>query len=368
MSDAERSKEQVLHEDASYVPAHTDADSDGFNTSRPSATKFRFKSENSSSRHGRSQGKDELETSSATGRDHHHSRRHRHRHSRPPGGANDERHRHRRRERRSHESSRKLRGSDDGAPHDPFAVPPLSPNTAFRESLFDAMADDEGAAYWEGVYGQPIHVYERPATRATSETAGADSLNQMTDEEYAAYVRQKMWEKTHAGLLEERARQERAREAQKREAAEAQRVAAEVERSLRRGEERRRRRTWARRWEEYAAAWERWSQEADSGAKLAANLPWPTLSGGRDEITSSQDGGNSGSTGVRDFFVLGLGLKELGEKEFAARLKEERIKWHPDKVQQRLGGQVDNDMMRDVTAVFQIIDRLWNDTRSKVTM
>ena len=35
----------------------------------------------------------------------------------------------------------------------------LSPDTAFRESLFDALADDEGAAFWEGVYGQPIHSY-----------------------------------------------------------------------------------------------------------------------------------------------------------------------------------------------------------------
>lgn len=67
---------------------------------------------------------------------------------------------------------------------------------------------------------------------------------------------------------------------------------------------------------------------------------------------------------VREFFVRGLGLDELGEKEFAARLKDERVRWHPDKVQQRLGGKVDDGVMRDVTAIFQVIDKLWSDTRS----
>jgi hypothetical protein len=68
---------------------------------------------------------------------------------------------------------------------------------------------------------------------------------------------------------------------------------------------------------------------------------------------------------VRAFFVNGIGLEELGEKEFAARLKEERVRWHPDKMQQRLGGKVDDKVMRDVTAIFQVVDALWNDTRKK---
>ena len=50
------------------------------------------------------------------------------------------------------------------------------PEAAFRESLFDAMADDEGAAFWEGVYGQPIHVYERPAVSDSRGFRGPRSL------------------------------------------------------------------------------------------------------------------------------------------------------------------------------------------------
>jgi hypothetical protein len=87
-------------------------------------------------------------------------------------------------------------------------------------------------------------------------------------------------------------------------------------------------------------------------------IPWPV------EV-SSENGGEGGiqAEAVRAFFVNGLGLEELGEKEFAARLKEERVRWHPDKVQQRLGGQVEEKVMRDVTAIFQAVDALWNDTR-----
>ena len=69
------------------------------------------------------------------------------------------------------------------------------------------MADDEGAAYWEGVYGQPLHIYEDEYAAANH--GGAEgSLERMSEEEYAAYVRQRMWEKTNAGLLEEKARRE----------------------------------------------------------------------------------------------------------------------------------------------------------------
>src|SRR5436190_10673322 len=86
--------------------------------------KFRFKSKPTS-------GSKQVEGSHSSSNHHHH------RHSR---------HRHRHHSDKRHKSSR---------------LEP-SPDTAFRESLFDALADDEGAAYWESVYGQPIHIYPRP--------------------------------------------------------------------------------------------------------------------------------------------------------------------------------------------------------------
>ncbi len=277
---------------------------------RPS--KFRFKSKSSGSRRHRSR---------SPHRRHHHHHRSRRRRSRSPE-ADD---------------------NDRPNPHEP---PPLDSEAAFRESLFDALADDEGAAYWEGVYGQPIHVYGRPADER-------GELERMTDDEYATYVRRKMWEKTNAGLVEARAERERQRAAAERQKAEAERAEALVEASLRRGEDRRRRRTWREQFAAYARAWEVWDGAVTS-------IAWPAV--GKEEARQGES--KVDGDAVRTFFVQGMGLEDLGEREFAARLKEERVRWHPDKMQQRLGGTVDESVMRDITAVFQIIDALWADTRA----
>lgn len=216
------------------------------------------------------------------------------------------------------------------------------------------MADDEAAQYWEGVYGQPIHVYSNEKIGPQGE------LERMTDDEYAAYVRQKMYEKTHAGWLEEKARREEIQKEKEREARESRRqqkesarhsrkVQEEVERNLRRDEEQRHRRHWSRLWTDYVDGWARWNGDV-------TKLPWP-MEGPKGRGINEAD--------VRAFFVLGLDLEAVGTQAFSARLKEERVRWHPDKVQQRLGGRVDSNVMKDVTAVFQIIDCIWGETRDK---
>ncbi|KAH6624870.1 hypothetical protein B0J18DRAFT_429565 [Chaetomium sp. MPI-SDFR-AT-0129] len=375
----------------------------------PKATKFRFKS--SSSRSSRRRERDEDDEDDDRYRRHRHhrhrdedghddeSRSHRTRdrsrerdksterarHRRKHGDADDTRdgdnsssqrsrrhHRHHHRHRRRRRSHSPRPDPPPEPENDPFQDPPLSPTTAFRESLFDAMADDEGAAYWESVYGQPIHIYAPPHTASGGPGAGG-MLEQMTEDEYAAYVRQKMWEKTHAGLMEARARRQREREEEREKAEERARVNREMERSLRRGEERRKRRGWRERWEKYRERWTVWESEGGKGIAatgedgdaglLKEQIPWPVISSGG----STGGYGDEGVDGeaVRAFFVNGIGLEELGEKEFAAQLKEERVRWHPDKMQRRLGGKVDEKIMRDVTAIFQVVDALWNDTRKK---
>jgi hypothetical protein len=205
------------------------------------------------------------------------------------------------------------------------------------------MADDEGAAYWESVYGQPIHVYSNARSGPQGE------LEEMDDDEYAAYVRRKMWEKTHQGLLEERARKEEQKKQKESKQEEARKLTREMEESLRRGDERRKRKSWKVRYEEYAQAWSTW----DGGLE---SMSWPVSGGQRKDINSDN---------VRDFFVNGLDPVEIGETAFFAKLKEERVRWHPDKVQQKLGDKFDESVSRDVTAVFQIVDKLWSDTRPK---
>ncbi|KAI1413740.1 hypothetical protein F5Y13DRAFT_160964 [Hypoxylon sp. FL1857] len=299
-------------------------------------SKFRFKKKSSRSHRHSSRDRDrdrdydyDLDGEGADDSSHRHrSHRHRHHHHH-----HHHHHRHKRRRTRSRSPT----------PPNPFDPPPLDTEAAFRESLFDAMADDEGAAYWDNVYGQPIHVYSQ-------EKPGPDGeLERMDDDEYAAFVRQKMWEKTHQGLLEERARREERKKRKEREEEEARRLTKEMERSLRRGEERRRRKSWRERFEEYMKIWSEW----DGGLE---GMAWPVRSGRREDVDADA---------VRDFFVMGIDPEEVGEAEFLTKLKEERVRWHPDKIQQKLGGKVDQAVMRDVTAVFQIVDKLWSDTRSK---
>lgn len=389
-------------------------------------SKFRFKSKHSSShrssRHGdkdrdRDRGRDrnladdagdgdqEHDDSSSTQRRHHRHRRHRddhedddqqHRPDDTDGGHRHHHHHHHRHKRRRHHRHRTRTRSP--TPPNPYDPAPLSPDAAFQASLFDAMADDEGAAYWEAVYGQPMHVYSRGSGSGSGQAPAAGDLEQMDEEEYAAYVRQRMWEKTHEGLLEERARREARKQQRAARETEARRLTREMEESLRRGEERRRRRGWRDRWEKYVGAWAAWdnnhNQNNDNDGdddddddhrrrhplENDTDMAWPVESGRRADVRHDGEDG-SGTDAVREFFVRGLveaqdEAEEVGEAKTAsarnsaaataaARLKDERVRWHPDKVQQRLGGRVDDGLMRDVTAVFQAVDKLWSDMRSK---
>jgi hypothetical protein len=306
MNTDKKRRREVSNDD---LPANND---EGVAPTEPRPTRFRFKSKHSESRHHSSRDDEDRE---------YRSRRHRHKRRR------------------------------SATPPNPYERPALDEETAFRESLFDAMADDEGAAYWESVYGQPLSGYSNERIGPTGE------LEQMTDEEYAAYVRQKMWEKTHQGMLEERARRaedkKRRIEEQKeweKEERKKKKLREEMEKTLQRGEERRRQKLSAQRWQDYVQAWKSWDTSVE-------RIPWPTQSGQRKDI---------GEYAIRDFLVQSLSPDdESGNNSFTARLKEERVRWHPDKMQQKLGGQVDDTVMRDITAIFQVIDKLWADTRSK---
>jgi hypothetical protein len=227
----------------------------------------------------------------------------------------------------------------------------LDPEEAFRESLFDALADDEGAAYWEGVYGQPIHTY--PKTK----TGEKGALEEMTDEEYATYVRNRMWEKSHQHILEERAGREKAREKQRRDGERLQKEEYDrktfdvlVEQALRSGDKRRREKAWKDAWEKYSNKWSKLLNASSTGSlsgepHTSSLIPWPVETGRRKDISKDA---------VEKF------LRHSSEESLTAIVKVERVRWHPDKMQQRFRGtELDPDTLQSVTAVFQIIDDIW---------
>lgn len=245
------------------------------------------------------------------------------------------------------------------------AEPTIHPEDAFRESLFDALADAEGAEYWARIYGQPIHIY--PRHKFNAETG---EYERRSDDEYVRFVQAEMYRKTQAGFREEReqrrrkaeqesqrthedvkrAREEKARLREKQhQAANEERLQREIDRSLRRAEERKRKLAKQHQFAEYTKLWEEWNGEQ-------ATIPWPTETGRRAEISEKS---------IRSFFVRGMDLKALGGKAFSAKLKDQRVRWHPDKMQQKMGGKdkVEKGVMADITMTFQVIDDLWNDTR-----
>jgi hypothetical protein len=185
-------------------------------------------------------------------------------------------------------------------------------------------------------------------------------LERMTDEEYTAFVRAKMYEKTHQHLIEEKARRAAAKKEREKlakegakEEREAQKFRRKVEESLRMGEERKTRKSWTDKWDAYNQKWETLGK---GGVKVAiASIPWPVESGRRKDIELKE---------VEKFFLYAPSAGQPTEARLGKILKAERVRWHPDKIQQKLGGQdVSEDVMQAVTAVFQVIDRMWSEMR-----
>lgn len=338
--------------DPNTPPDANDPRQDEYSTSTK-RKRFRFKSSKRSHRnnHGEKSDRDD--------RTHHRDRHQRHRSSR-----------HHHHHYHDHTSKRRKHSPPPTpSPTENYASR-VSPETAFRESLFDALGDDEGAEYWETVYGQPIHTYSIPNIPKGPQ----GELEQMDDEEYASYVRAKMWERTREGMMEEeerrrqeRVRQKRREEAMGREDEERRRFERAMDESLRRGQERRRKRVWKSAWEEYTRAWGEVDKEAGvvrkeglDGRRLFRNLVfWPVESGKRRDV--SRDA-------VEEFMRHAPTPSDGGDapQDLMATLKAERIRWHPDKIQHRYGVLgIDGVVMQSVTEVFQIVDQMWNEAREK---
>ncbi|KEF52221.1 uncharacterized protein A1O9_11848 [Exophiala aquamarina CBS 119918] len=278
------------------------------------------------------------------------------------------------RQRKRHKSSR---DADDDQRAFQHSTSRLPPEQAFRESLFDALGDDEGAAFWEGVYGQPIHTY--PNTYQDDETG---ELERMTDEEYAQFVRRKMWEKSWEGIeaaKEEKRQREQEKDRQRRRDNAAQEnkphdhdiFDSHIEASLRRGQQRKDRKRWQVLWQEYLRRWDellslsqsRLQTEEDEDRQqlfLRNKIAWPVESGKPKGITRAE---------VERFIRKGNDSSEsedFASVVFANTVKAERVRWHPDKIQQRYGFlEIDEGTLKGVTAVFQIFDDIWNDLRTR---
>jgi hypothetical protein len=131
-------------------------------------------------------------------------------------------------------------------------------------------------------------------------------------------------------------------------------IRRQMEESLKRGAERKKAKEAEAAWTNYTKKWE----ELKSAQNIAQEqdvlvcdlIPWPVVSGMVKHVCSEE---------IERF----LQSSPTWKHDPAAILKIERVRWHPDKMQQRLGQHIDLDAMKSVTAVFQVIDRLWTERR-----
>ena len=102
-----------------------------------------------------------------------------------------------------------------------------------------------------------------------------------------------------------------------------------------------------KRWEEYAEYW-----ETQKGVSEPGSIPWPVMSGRLRDVSKEA---------VEEFILAAPRERALQEV-----IKTERVRWHPDKAQQRWGRDALTETeMQAITTVFQTIDGLWVDRRDK---
>jgi hypothetical protein len=121
---------------------------------------------------------------------------------------------------------------------------------------------------------------------------------------------------------------------------------------------------YARAWAAYLQAWDALkatlanpsSPSAGPPKPPSKRIPWPTLQ-------------NRPATRPNiEAFMRHAPATSDGDKSSSSQLqalKVERVRWHPDKVQQRFGGAVDEGTMKVVTGVFQVVDDLVEEERKQ---
>ncbi|QRV84169.1 hypothetical protein RhiJN_12185 [Ceratobasidium sp. AG-Ba] len=198
---------------------------------------------------------------------------------------------HKRKRSRSPSSRRKKRHSP--SPFDEGWEPPASSSKIdvdalraemeerqFREKLFDAMGDDAGLDGIGAHYNEYVPPRWRDPGDPTAKVAGGDLAN-IDDEEYAEWVREGMWRRTHRAEVEA---QEQA-EVQKQKRKEKEKARKEETRRMEReAEERRAKRQQVKQQQHAVDAWiaydARWNQlragRAQPGELAFTDLPWPS--------------------------------------------------------------------------------------------
>ncbi|KAJ2906847.1 hypothetical protein MKZ38_010345 [Zalerion maritima] len=231
---------------------------------------------------------------------------------------------------------------------------------AFAELVSDALDLPEGALVWERVFGEPISSF--PYSENMPRAQYVESVKRSLYEAKKTPPQDlKDGDEDHRGWYKpkrEKSPREKEREVRdKRKAREDAEIMTRIQKLV---DEEQQRKLDLDRWARYLAAWRSWDGRVET-------IPWPVVSGKREGVVGS--GSDEGVRGkgegleVRRWFVDDWETNKIGREEFVARLKGERVRWHPDRFCRRFGGQdrVQRELARDVTVVFQVLGQLWEE-------
>ncbi|KAF8526050.1 hypothetical protein BU17DRAFT_41400 [Hysterangium stoloniferum] len=284
--------------------------------------------------------------------------------------------------RRARKAERRARRGRDGPPEggddgwtprassskiDPDEVRADVEERWFRAKLFDAMQDDYDSRldHIEANLNDYAHVPSRwrAADAARDpDNAGATDPNLMGEEEYAEWVRENMWRRTHKAEMEERNRKKAERKAAKKRERDAREETKrlekerEAERIAKRELKARQRRLEA--WEYYETRWKKYmlSELPDKLLKFH-DISWPVFSV---PVTAEDLSQESISA-----FLL-YGIENDGPKVRKERIREALLRWHPDKFEGKMGAKLDlmqKDMvMEGVGIVARCLNTLMSST------
>jgi hypothetical protein len=245
----------------------------------------------------------------------------------------------------------------------------FDPDAFFREALFSSITDPAAAKHWEEVYGQPLHIYSRTQVSQTGKTVVLD------DDAFVEFVKEEMWKNTSENLERQRSKAKQERE-WRNERSKLQEKLKEYRKAKLRKQgildedqtmvveeeqtdevDQPKVNAWELAWDRYDKGWTallvnaetvRDNHEGRDSVEYAhALIPWPVLSGQFDDVTKES---------VEEFFQKA----PPANVKILPLLKTDRIRWHPDKMQQQFGAKkLDGETLQHVTAVFQIIDRMY---------
>ncbi|KAL0082320.1 hypothetical protein J3Q64DRAFT_1239243 [Phycomyces blakesleeanus] len=195
-------------------------------------------------------------------------------------------------------------------------IPPIDSQKEqddWNERLFQAMGEDEGSQAFFSQY--------EDYSSSTKPRNEPSSVNEMTDEEYRRYIEKGMWTKQNAEAiaLEEKRKEEKEKRRKKREEEKARQDAAEAEarrvaavydqlRKLQKNAESR------------GTYEEKWATLDKAETITQKSMVWPC----RGIIPTLQN--------IREFLIN----PQDSTKENRLRLRREQLRYHPDKILQRV--------------------------------